>query len=161
MQGYWFQTSHDIRMLIHSLIEMSHGSSVIVKTGSGFTHHPIQRIHLPVSLLRRPRSSITFCPLSSANESAYSSTSKRSNSWLVLYIQYSSSSSSCQHCWWKTFMGNVIGLILKEKALCSFDMSVGDCFPKRHSFVSATTRIFSISARTSNLAAQNSQLRIQ
>jgi len=161
MPGYWFQTSHDIRMFIHSRIWMSHWSSVIVKTGSGFTHHPIQRTYLPVSMLRsRPRSSITFCPLSSAKtEIAYSSASKPSNSWLVLYIQFSS--SSCQYWWWKTFMGNVIGLILKEKALCSFDMSVGNCFPRRHSLESATTRIFSFSARILNLAAQNSHLRIQ
>jgi hypothetical protein len=40
-------------------------------------------------------------------------------------------------------------------------MSVGDSFPRRHSLVSATTRIFSFSARTSNLAAQNSHLRIE
>ena len=58
-------------------------------------------------------------------------------------------------------MGNVIGLILKEKALCSFDTSVGGCFPRRHRLVSVTTLIFSFSARTSILAAQNSHLKIQ
>jgi len=58
-------------------------------------------------------------------------------------------------------MGNVIGLNLKEKALCSFDISVGDFFPRCHSLASATSRIFSFSARTSNLAAQNSRLRIE
>ena len=146
-------------MLIHSRIWMSHGISAIVKTGWVYPSFYPKNI-FACFLVEEPRSSVTFCPLSSAkSETAYSSTSKRSNSWLVLYIRYSS--SFCQYRWWKTFMGNVIGLILKEKALCSFDTSVGDCFPRRHSLVSATTRIFSFSARTSNLAAQNSHLRTQ
>jgi hypothetical protein len=74
----------------HSYVDsqsyMSHGGSVIVqvcgcsvpcmdtnfhsqnvKTGSGFTHHPIQGMRLPVSWLRRkPRSSITLYAVSSA-----------------------------------------------------------------------------------------------